>query len=928
MWTIYSLGDVNFLAAALRALAMFFGSGAAGALAGIGLLAGALYQGFRVSAEGAGPGFGRVFAAGIFYLCFFAPKADVAVEDCRGSAVVKVDGVPLGPAAAGAIVSALGRGLSDYAEQAFAVPGRDGGDFALAATALAGLRRRAAEIGALAAVNGDGGGDFARSWLNYFRECTLTGVDLREISPEALFGAADVVRAGAFASDAYGTLINLTGKDERLTCREAHARLAAHTNGAYADLLGRALDGGEPAGAPAGDTYRARVNRALSMLGIVNGRLENYMIAAVLLPVYLRAAEKKHVGEHEAASALLLAGRVAGRNSSAALGQAMFFSCVRPLMTFFEALLFMLSAFAPLALAGCDAGVRLCGRYASFMLWVELWHPLMTMVNLYLAASASGELAAAAAPPESFSGLLRTEKILESHIALGGYLSAAVPALALAVLTGGSAALGAIAARAAGGDAGAEGHLPELEKRGPVVAHAPLFSGSPAAGLSLTGSAAMMPAVSLRDDFRRALSSAESEALGAERSFGRILRESGGRSFSASVTRSDLENVAARTASSDSESAAMVSGLARGVMSGISSGETDETAVRGALSLALSGRLPAGGPAGLASAAAGSSSTRAATELASELERISQDGALRAEYSRSLARDISSGRVSAAAWADTRSAGEELAASARAAAGRRSEVSRLRAAAASAGSGYELDGATAGRIVAGNPELLGELRRAAGADPRLARRANELRNVMDGIFPDARQAEAAAALRALTERDPLRAAEFTARAFAVRREALARPEESLPGAAGPGAPGALPGGGIPAPETGAPAFPEPPPKEEDPLYRDYLGRIPRADAPAGFESRRLAGAPVRTEIAAGGAAEPDGAYAFGLSAGLTPAQAEAYAAYASEAEPGAETMERLRKEAGPAFAAVNERLSAGGAAALGEVAEFNRRTGK
>ena len=400
MWVIYSIGDSSFLSAILTSLAMFFNSSIPDSLAAIGLLAGLIYQGFYGAASGRGIAFGKMLIAALFYLLFLVPQTSVNVHDCYTGTDTKVDHVPLGPAAMGAVISGLGHHISGYIDEAFSLPDYDGGSYISAISELNGVRKRITDLARLESINNIAGGDFSRSWLNYFRECTQIGIDLGLIDEKNLFGSRNILSGAAFKSANYGTAVYLEGKEELLTCTEAYTRLVNHTKAHYIPEMLDAMDGTETyddnladkKGAPGGHSYRQRVNSALHALGLVNTRLEDYVISTVLLPVYIRAARHKYLDEQAAGSALMLNQLINRRNTENSIRQSMFFTMVRPLLTFFEALVFMFTPFMPLIIMVCGDNFKILGKYFAVLAWVELWHPLMTMINLYLVMAASRTL--------------------------------------------------------------------------------------------------------------------------------------------------------------------------------------------------------------------------------------------------------------------------------------------------------------------------------------------------------------------------------------------------------------------------------------------------------------------------------------------------------------------------------------------------------
>ena len=440
---------------------------------------------------------------------------------------------------------------------------------------------------------------------------------------------------------------------------------------------------------------------------------------------------------------------------------------------------------------------------------MELWQPLLILVNFYLTYAASGSFSEMQIPPQSFNGIISISHRLESYIALGGYLSASVPALAMLVLYGSVSAVNSIAGTGGSftGTSSDKTPYPTLEQKQAVVSHGSLFSGAPLTGISKTGAVSMMPSVSLKEGFREALSNAESEARSAEESFGRMLRESSSVSSSQGITHNSLESMGKRLSSGSSESYSMVNGLARSISASTGLSSTDESSLRGAIGMILSGetgqrkekgiteeemiddetwevvdRLGARdrkdldldlnnekvGLSTIAEAAGANSSRSSVSKLQSELSKLAADESLQAQFSRTLARDISTGRVSSDTYTDSVGRSGELSRSASRAASRREEVNRLKSAESSLSGGYTFDGISASRAVLQSPKAYNRLTEEMRNNYALTSRANQLRPLMESVLPDSEQAKIAGGLRALMEKNPLKALEIIRDAYDVR----------------------------------------------------------------------------------------------------------------------------------------------------------------
>jgi conjugal transfer mating pair stabilization protein TraG len=80
------------------------------------------------------------------------------------------------------------------------------------------------------------------------------------------------------------------------------------------------------------------------------------------------------------------------RNAQWAAEQTLFTRIVRPMMTFFEGLIFAITPLMAFTIALGPAGIAMTGKYLLFGLWIQLWMPIMAIINLYLHMTIAGDL--------------------------------------------------------------------------------------------------------------------------------------------------------------------------------------------------------------------------------------------------------------------------------------------------------------------------------------------------------------------------------------------------------------------------------------------------------------------------------------------------------------------------------------------------------
>ncbi len=163
-------------------------------------------------------------------------------------------------------------------------------------------------------------------------------------------------------------------------CDDAWADLSAYVATAFTPALRRSL-------AATLGLSEAEVDTAVqSSLDAIAGAgvdAQNYMImaAAGFLPKG-EAQVYAEIGHWDAAAMITQAAQQ--RNTQWAAEETLFARIVRPMMTFFEAFLFAVSPLMVFAVGLGIIGIRMIGKYLLFGLWIQLWQPILAVVNLYI----------------------------------------------------------------------------------------------------------------------------------------------------------------------------------------------------------------------------------------------------------------------------------------------------------------------------------------------------------------------------------------------------------------------------------------------------------------------------------------------------------------------------------------------------------------
>ncbi|NLC22573.1 MAG: conjugal transfer protein TraG [Halomonadaceae bacterium] len=503
MWEIYSVGDAAFMERILNALAMLAGTGNLEQVAAIGMVVGVVILGFQSIVQGGtGIRFQNLLVSWVIFMVLFGGGARVAVEDVYSGQVRIVDNVPQGVAAAGSMVSKLGYGITELFEQAFGEVQMTDTGFAFALETLANLRKVTLNKAGLGSANSPTPGDDVwQSWNNYVADCTMVGVEQGEYSIEQIntasrSGTGNILAQLRFDSMAYGTKIEIAGAPYSgfMTCTDAYNTLYSYTHSTFRPALERKLSeiyGIQAAHVP------DRIQSAFEALENSSIDSQNYMLATAMAPIFEWGLVNNEINFQRQASASMLHTAIQQRNDMWAAEQALFNTVVRPMMTFFEGLVYAIAPMMAFLVGLGPAGISLIAKYLMIMIWIQLWMPVLAIVNLYLHMSVSRKMvalqdhSAGNTPLDSFYGIYSLDQTLQTWVSTGGMLAASVPAITLMLIYGSAVTATSLAGRMSTGNVAAEASSPALTSNSAVFDRGAMTGSTQARGLNTADSERM-----------------------------------------------------------------------------------------------------------------------------------------------------------------------------------------------------------------------------------------------------------------------------------------------------------------------------------------------------------------------------------------------------------------------------------------------------
>lgn len=450
-FTIYTTGSAEFLELILNGAAMITGTGGAEDLARIGALLGMLLLAMQATFNNQAIGFQKAGLMLVLYMAFYGPTVTAVIEDTVSNQVRVVDNVPLGPVAVGSILSTISYEITRMGEQAVSTPEMTQYGLFSSLTTMAKIRDALRNPMSLDAFNNHKkslGWDFPRTVREYLAFCTLNPVMLRtDKTLDQLYraaGMAEIMTAGG-----YSQYINFYdgGTPTMKSCAEASTLIKGEMTVVVSDIFYEILTKGFASEYKAGkinneNELQAQHQSAIDNMGLAGKSAQDFVLTSIIEPVFntARVDALNHWQENLTAVALrdsLNQQQIqwAGKGDS-------FKHYMRPMIAFFEGMLYAMTPFMAFALMLGSPGLKVLGKYLVLPLAVGLWMPLLSIVNAFTLWYASAEIEAIGMGYDPTSAgfsmvqLMDIDQAISKALGIGGLLAASVPPLALFIVSG------------------------------------------------------------------------------------------------------------------------------------------------------------------------------------------------------------------------------------------------------------------------------------------------------------------------------------------------------------------------------------------------------------------------------------------------------------------------------------------------------------
>lgn len=517
-YVIYTVGNAEFLSAIFNGVTMITTSDSFPTLISIGLMFGILYVCWE-SVFNATRTFNiqHMLVAVLMYLVMFGPTRTVVIQDVYnvGGSDITVDNVPLGVAASGSIVSRIGYKLCVLIEQAYqpanAVATVHEGGFAEPLRILNAFRAFDFGPKLFEAMNAEQGtytpsgetrtveSDFKTAISNYINKCTYTEIAMGHTSPEKIKTAAASSNPLKSPSAAYHVYLPInidSGNHDKqvFSCADGYDALVNAINDRLNDTeVKQVIANGIGGAATRGGTgdASAQISSSLDALGKHVADIQTLVRTRIIDSAVQRAAMGYYKSQQDTLTGVAVTSAIEQRNVQWASEGTMFTKSVHALMTFIEGFCYAIMPIMAFVFVMGALGMRIVGKYFQIILWIQLWYPIMAIVNLYVLNSTKTALAPYATSWSFYDTNAMFHEV-QTHIGVAGMMLGATPLLALLIITGSSMAFTAIAGRMGGQD-----HFNEKLSQPDAVTPAPVMQQRPMASYDRYQSALMSGGESL-----------------------------------------------------------------------------------------------------------------------------------------------------------------------------------------------------------------------------------------------------------------------------------------------------------------------------------------------------------------------------------------------------------------------------------------------
>lgn len=553
VFDIYSIGDGLFMRRVIDSVAAMSNTGLLIDLFGFSLILGLLIMAFRnVMAGGTKLELGTMLVSVILGFAMFGMKTTVNIHDMNfapgevDQPVYVVANVPYGIAAAGWLVSNVGYTLTQKMETAY---GLGGGQTTLIEGGFGNTLEwiNSIRLWGVAGFNDPANnlGTFRQNLSDYMISCVRPAIEMGHLKLDHLLTTSNIWTWGT--ADGQGGIgyksqyltahyddRNPATTDDMITCEDAFNRLNTDRTAmpaAFADAYATSRLDTSTAGK---DAQTAMAN-AFSTIGINGAKMQDLIVAEATGLTLELAIEGQQVSQAlNAQSKMMIEQASIQRATQWSAEETMFRRIMRPMMAFFESLMYAVAPFMALMLGLGTYGMQAIGKYLMFSIWVSLWMPVLSIIELFqvtmmqhavdamnlgLDHTASGDAAGIT--------MAKTEQLRAMAIdwlGTGAAMAAFTPAITMALVWGGAMTATALAGQMRGGDTVDEKMVaPDASRVGSAVTTMSASDFDRSHGAVQSGGLSTLPSIDIGSEASTNITAGQRRVEGAQENAARTI---------------------------------------------------------------------------------------------------------------------------------------------------------------------------------------------------------------------------------------------------------------------------------------------------------------------------------------------------------------------------------------------------------------------
>jgi len=516
---IYSIGDGLYMSRVMNGVAMLSNSGDLLKLGAIGMMLGLIFFGVKAVASGMQKfEMGWLFVSLLMFMTMFGAKSTVYIHDMGGAPGVvpggtfPVGNVPFGVAAAGALISNLGMGLTQTMETSFGIPnGISTGGFGESLRWVNAVRNwDLPEIDDPSKMVGQ----FKWNLSQYLGNCYMYEVDKGNRDATAMFSAQDPFSMGTTTSGGIGvtnqfvtTPFKAGGPPVDMPCDQAYQRISSTAHDSSGNLMAALANAIQNRGGLktiVSTSAPAQLNDSFNAINVVSSDAQMYTYAMGLSAAW--ADMVRHNGANsslDTLSDIMVSTAAQQRATQWAASEQMFRRVALPMTAFFESMIYACAPFMALVLGFGAWGFQMVMRYLILTIWVTLWFPVLSIINLYQVTMAQHAVSAMAAtgpqfPMTSMAGAADLSSQIVDWLSTGALLASSTPAITLMLIFGGAVSAGAIAQRMMGAEhINTKMATPDPIAMAPAVQHSAMNAWDQGHGSRMSGTDGQQPSIQI-----------------------------------------------------------------------------------------------------------------------------------------------------------------------------------------------------------------------------------------------------------------------------------------------------------------------------------------------------------------------------------------------------------------------------------------------